>query len=60
MSEYSAYFINAAGLIVGVRSLYSHSDEEALTTARLILSEIKLPNIDVWDQCQCIGTVEVE
>lgn len=60
MIEYTAYFINDAGIIAGVQSIYSHTDEEALRVARLRLVETRFPNIEVWDHRQCVGIVDLE
>jgi len=38
MSEYSAYLIDGAGIVTGVKSVHSENDEEALKSAHQLLS----------------------
>lgn len=60
MPDYSAYFINDTGYIVGVESIRSLTDNEALVAARRLLVGTKFPSMEVWDVSQCVAIVDRE
>ena len=60
MPDYSAYFVNDTGYIVGVESIRSLTDNEALVAARRILVGTKFPSIEIWDASQCVAIVDRE
>lgn len=60
MSDYSAYFINDTGYIVGVESIRSLTDSEALGAARRLLVGTKFPSMEIWDVSRCVAIVDRE
>ena len=57
MAHYSAYFVNDDGLIVGVQSIKSATDEEAMREARRLIARAMVPNIEIWNVQQRIVIV---
>jgi hypothetical protein len=60
MLDYSAYFVNDAGHIVGVVSIESCTDDEALVAGRRLLVGTRFPCMEIWDPTHCVAIVDRE
>jgi hypothetical protein len=60
MSDYSAYFVNDTGYIVGVESIRSLTDNEAVAAARHLLIGTRFPSMEIWDASQCVAILDRE
>ena len=60
MLDYSAYFVNDAGHIVGVVSIGSRTDDEALVAGRRLLVGTKFPCMEIWNPTHCVAIVDRE
>jgi hypothetical protein len=60
MLDYSAYLVNHAGHIVGVVSIGSRTDEEALIAGRRFLVGTKFPCMEIWNPTHCVAIVDRE
>lgn len=60
MDEFSAYFVNSAGIITGVKSISSETSQEAMVRAKRLLTETMCLEIELWDRCSIVGIVDRE
>jgi len=60
MLDYSAYFVNNAGHIVGVVSIGSRTDDEAQVAGRRLLVGTKFPCMEIWNLTHCVAIVDRE
>jgi hypothetical protein len=60
MLDYCAYFVNVAGHIVGVVSIGSRTDDEALVAGRRLLVGTKFPCMEIWNRTHCVAIVDRE
>jgi hypothetical protein len=60
MLDYSAYFVNDAGHIVGVVSIGSRTDDEALAAGRRLLVGSGFPCMEIWNLTHCVAIVDRE
>jgi hypothetical protein len=60
MLDYSAYFVNDAGHIVGVVTIGSRTDDEALIAGRRLLVGTKFPRMEIWNPTRCVAIVDRE
>jgi hypothetical protein len=60
MLDYSAYFVNDAGHIVGVVTIDSRTDDEALVAGRRLLAGTKFPRMEIWNPTRCVAIVDRE
>ena len=60
MLDYSAYFVNVAGHIVGVVSIGSRTDDEALVAGHRLLVGTKFPCMEIWNRTHCVAIVDRE
>ena len=60
MLDYSAYFVNDAGHIVGVASIASRTDDEVLVAGRRLLAGTKFPCMEIWNFTHCVAIVDRE
>jgi hypothetical protein len=60
MLDYSAYFVNDVGHIVGVVSIGCRTDDEALAAGRRLLVGTKFPCMEIWNPTRCVAIVDRE
>jgi hypothetical protein len=60
MADYSAYFVNDDGYIVGVKSVTSCNESEAVIAARRLLKGTKFSCLEIWDLTGCVAIVDRE
>ena len=60
MADYSAYFVNEAGHIVGVESIASRTEDEAVIAGPPHLRSTRFSRMEIWDLTQCIAIVNRE
>jgi len=60
MVDYNAYFVNDAGHIVGVVSIWSSTDDEALLAGRGLLVRSMFPCMEIWNRTHCVAIVDRE
>lgn len=60
MDEFSAYFVNDAGVITGVQIILSETSQEASAKARDLLSGNRSVRVELWDRYRVVGIIDRE